>query len=73
MVNLETGLRHQIRAQLADNGHPILGDELYGGPKCDRLYLHCYRYQFQLGGINYEFIDSDLGSFSLFFNLNGRF
>lgn len=73
MVNLETGLRHQIRAQLADNGHPILGDELYGGPKCDRLYLHCYRYQFQLGGMNYEFIDSDLGSFSLFFNLNGRF
>jgi 23S rRNA pseudouridine1911/1915/1917 synthase len=29
-VQLETGRKHQIRAQLAQTGHPILGDALYG-------------------------------------------
>ena len=29
-VQLETGRKHQIRAQLAHVGHPILGDRLYG-------------------------------------------
>ncbi|MEM7219309.1 MAG: pseudouridine synthase [Pseudomonadota bacterium] len=29
-VELETGRRHQIRAQLAAIGHPVLGDRLYG-------------------------------------------
>ena len=29
-VQLETGRKHQIRAQLAQVGHPILGDALYG-------------------------------------------
>jgi 23S rRNA pseudouridine1911/1915/1917 synthase len=32
-VDLLTGLRHQIRAQLSLAGHPIFGDELYGGPR----------------------------------------
>jgi 23S rRNA pseudouridine1911/1915/1917 synthase len=30
-VELLTGFRHQIRAQLAYLGHPLLGDRLYGG------------------------------------------
>jgi 23S rRNA pseudouridine1911/1915/1917 synthase len=30
-INLETGRTHQIRVQCAARGHPLLGDELYGG------------------------------------------
>ena len=46
LVNLKTGIRHQIRAQLAALGFPILGDELYGGKKAERLFLHALRYEF---------------------------
>lgn len=38
-ARIETGRRHQIRLHLADLGHPILGDELYGG-KGDKMFLH---------------------------------
>jgi 23S rRNA pseudouridine1911/1915/1917 synthase len=66
LVNLKTGLRHQIRAQLSHLGFPILGDELYGGRKADRLYLHALRYEFS------ETVE-DPGPelFNVFFDLNG--
>jgi 23S rRNA pseudouridine1911/1915/1917 synthase len=66
LVNLKTGLRHQIRAQLAHLGFPILGDELYGGRKADRLFLHALRYEFS------EVVE-DPGAelFNVFFDLNG--
>lgn len=65
LINLRTGLRHQIRAQLAHLGFPILGDELYGGKKAERLFLHAYRYEFS------ETIeDTDPELFELFFDLH---
>jgi 23S rRNA pseudouridine1911/1915/1917 synthase len=37
----ETGRTHQLRVHLAQIGHPIIGDPLYGtGAFGDRLYLH---------------------------------
>lgn len=66
LVNLKTGLRHQIRAQLAHLGFPIVGDELYGGKKADRLFLHALRYEF-LDTVE----DKNAELFNLFFDLNG--
>lgn len=42
---LETGRKNQIRVQLSDLGHPILGDKKYGSQKnpCGRLALHAWR------------------------------
>ena len=42
-AKLETGRRHQIRVQLADAGHPVVGDPMYGKGREDplgRLALH---------------------------------
>ena len=41
----KTGSRHQIRVHLADVGHPLVGDTLYGGPESKmlahgRFWLH---------------------------------
>jgi 23S rRNA pseudouridine1911/1915/1917 synthase len=35
-----TGRTHQLRVHLSAIGHPIVGDELYKGPKADRMFLH---------------------------------
>ncbi len=42
---------HQIRVHFAHLGHPIIGDEKYGGPKIpnlNRQFLHATRLKFQL-------------------------
>ena len=48
-VTLETGRRGQIRAQLADLGHPILGDRAYGSRRdpLGRVCLHATRLVFR--------------------------
>jgi len=47
-LSLGTGRRHQIRVQLADLGHPIIGDPLHGGRshRHRRLCLHATRLGF---------------------------
>jgi 23S rRNA pseudouridine1911/1915/1917 synthase len=54
-ICLQTGLRHQVRAQLAFLGSPILGDHLYGGPTSGRIYLHAGCYAFELLGKTYRY------------------
>ena len=48
--HLETGRTHQIRVHLASIGHPVVGDNLYGGPDrrphIDRPFLHARRLSF---------------------------
>lgn len=45
-ANLETGRTHQLRVQLAEIGHPIVGDTKYGKTKGKRMYLHSHRLEF---------------------------
>jgi 23S rRNA pseudouridine1911/1915/1917 synthase len=48
-VEIPTGVLHQIRAHLAFIGHPVAGDDLYGGPRLpglSRHFLHAARLAF---------------------------
>jgi len=51
-VRIATGAMHQIRAHLAWLGHPVVGDQLYGGeaaalPGLPRHVLHASRLGFE--------------------------
>lgn len=55
-----TGRSHQLRVHMATLGHPILGDDLYGGEaygKADRLLLHAMDLAFEhpVSGARLEF------------------
>ncbi|PLS02914.1 RluA family pseudouridine synthase [Neobacillus cucumis] len=47
-LQLETGRTHQIRVHMSFMGHPLLGDDLYGGDPSliKRQALHCKKIQF---------------------------
>lgn len=47
-LTLETGRTHQIRVHLSHIGHPIIGDDLYGGLRVEieRQALHCREVRF---------------------------
>jgi 23S rRNA pseudouridine1911/1915/1917 synthase len=56
-LDLETGRTHQIRVHLAHIGHPVVGDQVYGGrrerrraasdePSVERQMLHAWRLGF---------------------------
>ncbi|MBT7669680.1 MAG: RNA pseudouridine synthase [Bdellovibrionales bacterium] len=75
-VRLLSGLRHQIRAQLAFLGHPIVGDTLYGGiadPNSSRVFLHSYCYRLQLPDGEIELKDATASLFGALFNMDGIF
>ncbi|OFZ27889.1 MAG: hypothetical protein A2381_07805 [Bdellovibrionales bacterium RIFOXYB1_FULL_37_110] len=69
-IELKTGLRHQIRAQLAHLGFPILGDELYGGKKAPRVFLHAYNYEINVPGTYLNVFSKDPSLFDIFFDLD---
>lgn len=63
-ANPKTGRTHQIRVHSAHLGHPIIGDDKYGGIVSDidlsqikkRLYLHARSIQFNLNGKDFAFV-----------------
>lgn len=48
-LTLHTGRTHQIRVHMASIGHPLAGDDLYGGSRTriNRQALHCCYVQFE--------------------------
>jgi 23S rRNA pseudouridine1911/1915/1917 synthase len=72
LIKLKTGIRHQIRVQFMLHGHPLIGDELYGGRKHHRLMLHCYRYEIEIDQSRRSWVDEPDESFGNFLDLNSR-
>ena len=53
----KTGRTHQLRLHLGYLGHPIVGDELYGGEPAVRLMLHAQKLTIKLpSGVSETFI-----------------
>jgi len=46
-IVLKSGRKNQIRVHFSEAGHPVIGDEKYGGQRATRLYLHALRLRFR--------------------------
>ena len=60
-INIKTGRKNQIRVQLSDIGHPIVGDKKYGCKHniMRRMALHAYLVELTSKGKQYKF-ETDL-------------
>jgi 23S rRNA pseudouridine1911/1915/1917 synthase len=60
-LQLETGRTHQIRVHMSYLGHPLLGDDLYGGKltRMNRQALHCKSVSFA-HPINRKLLDLEI-------------
>ena len=59
-LNPQTGRKHQLRRQLLNHGHPILGDSKYRitenrVDKKNHLMLHAFKINFSIDGVKYNF------------------
>ena len=58
--SIRTGRTHQIRVHMAEIGHPLLGDSMYGvsSPLINRQALHSYKVSFEhpITNKNLEFV-----------------
>jgi 23S rRNA pseudouridine1911/1915/1917 synthase len=64
-VRPRTGRRHQIRVHLANIGHPLVGDTLYGGPQAvelaaGRFWLHLNEVGFESPSGDHATVQSPL-------------
>lgn len=71
-INIKTGRRNQIRVQLSDIGHPIIGDKKYNSKTnpIRRLALHAYLIEYEEKGKKYHFETKIPSNFTKMFNLN---
>jgi 23S rRNA pseudouridine1911/1915/1917 synthase len=69
-VELFEGHRHQIRAQMAAYGFPILGDPLYSKSESERMFLHCHSYTLEYNNEILVFKDKTPQSFLNLFGGN---
>ena len=73
-IEIKTGRRNQIRCQLANINHPIIGDKKYKSKKnpIRRLGLHAYKLVLKnpLNNKTYEFTAKTPKNFQIFFKKN---
>ena len=70
-INIKTGRKNQIRVQLSDIGHPIVGDKKYGCKHniMRRMALHAYLIEYTNKGKTYTFKTDYPKEFKRMFNI----